>query len=306
MVLLLLVALLAPEARPAWAVTIVPIKFLFNITADFNEPSDVAVSKAGRIYVVDGVNDKIKIFRSDGSAVSSFGEPGNSAGQFNSPLGIDVDGAGNIYIADTGNSRIQVFTPEGDFIQAINLPPKNGHRSDPTDVAADGTRNRLYVVDNDNHRYLVYDLMSRNLITVAGRPGEGELMFRYPFFAALNQEGFLHIVDVINTRVQVINPHGQFVRYIGGWGVEKGHFFRPKGVAVDNRSRVYVSDSYMGVVQVFESSGRFVGVLGDAKQRAIIRFKTPTGMFIDEHNRLFVVEMLAQQIGVYRIDTGDR
>ena len=117
-------------------------------------------------------------------------------------------------------------------------------------------------MDNDHHRFLVYDLATRHLVTAIGRPGEDKLMFRYPFLAALNHQNYLHIVDVINTRVQVISPQGEFVRYIGAWGVEKGHFFRPKGVAIDGTNRVYVSDSYMGVVQVFESWGEFVGVAG--------------------------------------------
>jgi len=159
------------------------------------------------------------------------------------------------------------------------------------------------VVDNDNHRFLIYDLSTLRLIKTVGQPGEDELMFRYPFFIALNQEQVLHIVDVINTRVQVVNPDGQFVRYIGGWGVEKGLFFRPKGIAIDRKDRVYVSDSYMGVVQVFESWGEFYGVLGDAGKNEVKKFKTPVGMFIGDNNLLYVVEMLAQQVSVYRIET---
>ena len=133
--------LLGLPATSGWAVTIVPIKFLFNITADFDEPSDVAVSGMGRIYVVDGVNNTVKVFQSNGRALSAFGEQGNAPGQFNDPLGIDVDGAGNIYIADTGNSRVQVFTPDGEFRSAIDLPDDKGESADPTDVAVDSAAN---------------------------------------------------------------------------------------------------------------------------------------------------------------------
>jgi len=138
-------------------------------------------------------------------------------------------------------------------------------------------------------------------IKTIGGPGENKLRFRYPFLMALDKKQYLYIVDVINTRVQVVNPDGLFVMYIGGWGVDKGHFFRPKGVAVDTQNRVYVSDSYMGVIQVFDTFGQFYGVLGNAHKREVKKFRTPTGMFIDDHNRLYVVEMLAQQVSVYRI-----
>jgi len=299
----LLLFLVVPPTAPALAVNIVHIGFLYRILSDFKEPSDVAVSKSGKIYVVDGVNNKIKIFNPNGAALSNFGEEGNGNGQFRYPLGIDVDNSGKIYIADSGNSRVQIFNPNTAFSAKIVLPGVRDRPSDPTDVAVDTSRNRLYVVDNDNHRYLIYDLSTLSLIKTVGEPGEGKLMFRYPFLIALDKSQFLYIVDVINTRVQVVDPNGQFVRYVGGWGVEKGHFFRPKGVAIDPKGRIYVSDSYMGVIQVFDRWGNFYGVLGDTGKDKVKKFKTPTGMFIDDHNRLYVVEMLAQQVSVYRIET---
>jgi hypothetical protein len=59
----------------------------------------------------------------------------------------------------------------------------------------------------------------------------------------------------------------------------------------------------MGVVQVFESWGEFYGVLGEAAKNEVKKFKTPVGMFIGDNNLLYVVEMLAQQVSVYRIET---
>lgn len=300
----LLLALLVSPSAPALAVKIVHVHLLYKISSDFKEPSDVAVSKNGRIHVVDGVNNQIKLFKPSGERLGEFGAAGSVEGQFRYPLGIDVDDMGKIYVADAGNSRVQIFGPDAVFSAKIDLPALNGKAADPTDVAVDESRKRLYVVDNDNHRFLIYDLSTLKLIKTVGKPGEDQLMFRYPFLMALNQKHVLHIVDVINTRVQVVTPDGRFVRTIGGWGVEKGHFFRPKGVAIDRDGRVYVSDSYMGVVQVFDSRGAFYGVLGDAGKNEVRRFKTPTGMVIDDNNRLYVVEMLAQQVSVYRIEIG--
>ncbi len=300
-VLWLLVAL--PLAA-APAVLIVPIRFLFNITNDFQQPSDVAVSNSGRIYVVDGVNNAIKVCGPSGRPLSTFGNSGNGDGQFRHPLGIDVDRSGKIYVADSGNHRVQIFDPDAAFSVKIDLPGKKDKPADPTDVAVDSDRSRLYVVDNDNHRFFIYDLSTLKLIKTVGAPGERELEFRYPFFMALNKKKDLFIVDVINTRVQEISPQGRFISYVGGWGVEKGHFFRPKGVAVDRSDRVYVSDSYMGVIQVFDPQGKFSGVLGESGRKTIRRFITPAGLFIDAHNRLYVVEMKANRVGVYQIGTG--
>jgi len=287
---------------PALGIKRINVKHLFDMTANLNAASDVCVSKDGRIYVVDGVNHKIRIFNRNGKFLSSFGTKGSGNGEFRFPLGVDIDNSGKVYIADSGNHRIQIFSPEGKFIAKINIPSKDKHPADPTDVVVDDSRNRCYIVDNDNHHILVYDLSNRKLIKTYGSPGAGKLAFRYPFFITLDKDKYLYIVDVINTRIQVLNPEGLFVAFIGGWGVEKGEFFRPKGVAIDQNNRVYVSDSYMGVIQIFDSNGEFFAVVGDPAKGAPKKFKTPVGLFIDKNNRLYVVEMLANRVSVYHIE----
>ncbi|MBI4682811.1 MAG: NHL repeat-containing protein [Nitrospirae bacterium] len=284
---------------PAFGIRLTYVKHLFDITHDFSQPSDVSVSKDGHIYVVDGVNNVIKVFNQSGKFVYSFGSKGPLNGQFKFPLGIDVSSSGKVYVADSGNHRIQIFGPTGNYLNQIKLHSKI-KPADPTDVAANESLNRLYVADNDNHYILVYDLSNMQLLQTLGAPGIEEREFRYPFQLAFDNHKYIYITDVVNTRVQVFNPDGQFVTVIGGWGVEKGQFFRPKGVAVDKNNRVYVSDSYMGVIQVFKNNGEFYSAIGDPEKNSVKKFVTPAGLFID-NNLLFVVEMFADKISVYKI-----
>lgn len=300
-ILLPSIALVILFETPVHGVRLTNVKLLFEMRHQLSEPSDVAVSKEGRIYVVDGVNNRIRIFDRNGGSLSSFGRKGSGNGEFRFPLGIDISGSGRVYIADSGNHRIQIFDPDGGFIAKIRIPSKGKHLADPTDIAVNEADNRCYVVDNDNHRILVYDLSSLNLLKTFGSPGTQKRAFRYPFLMTLDKDRYLYIVDVINTRVQVLNSEGLFVSFIGGWGVEKGEFFRPKGVAIDKNERVYVSDSYLGVIQVFNSTGEFHSVIGDPANRKIKKFKTPMGILIDHSDRLYVVEMLANKVGVYSI-----
>ena len=299
-VICLAIATLKP-VRPAFAIRLINVRLLFELTAELDKPSDVSVSKDGQIYVVDGVNHRIRIFSQKGKLVSSFGIKGSGDGEFGSPLGIDIGNSGKVYIADSGNHRVQIFTSRGKFIAKINIPPKDNHPADPTDVVVDESRNRCYVVDNDNHRLLAYDLATFKLLKTYGTPGTGKLAFRYPFLIAMDKEKYIYIVDVINTRIQVLNPEGRFARVIGGWGVEIGEFFRPKGVSVDKNGKVYVSDSYMGVIQVFDSTGEFFAAVGDPEKGDVRKFKTPAGLFIDFQDNLYVVETLANKVSVYRI-----
>ena len=288
-------------SNPVYGMRLTAVKHLFDLTYNFNFPSDVAVSSDGKIYVVDGVNSAIKVFNQSGEYLFSFGREGSRDGEFRLPLGVGIDSSNKVYIADSGNHRIQIFNPGGGYLSKINLPSRKGKPADPTDVAVDDSRNRCYIVDNDNHYILVYDLLTLELLATYGSQGTDKLNFRYPFLIDLDKDKYLYVVDVINTRIQVLNPEGLFVSFIGGWGVEKGKFFRPKGIAIDKENRVYVSDSYMGVVQVFKTNGELLSAVGDSVNGKAKKFNTPVGLFVDDQNRLYVVEMAAQKVSVFHI-----
>lgn len=277
-------------------------KSLFTIKSNFSQPSDVVVGNNGKIYVLDGVNNKVKVFNKKGALLSSFGGTGKGKGKFNSPLGIGIDAADKIYVADSGNHRVQVFSPDGKYLSQLSTDAnkKRVKPSDPTDVAVNSTLNRCYVVDNDNHCLLIYDLEKGELLSTHGTMGMEKREFRFPFLLDINQEGNLYIVEVINTRVKVLDPEGNYLSTMGNWGVEKGEFYRPKGIATDAKNRVFVSDSYLGIIQVFDKDGDFLFVLGDEKG-TIMQFETPTGLFIDKNMRLYVVEMLADRVSVLRL-----
>ncbi len=261
-------------------------------------PSDAALGPGGELYVVDGVRHRIVVFDANGKIRSTWGGLGSAPGKFSYPLGIAAGPDGTLYVADTGNRRIQAFTSGGKFLKEVRAPSRSGGADklpDITDVAIDPELNRLYMADNDNHRILVYDLSKGTFLEDLGKPGKARLMFRFPFLITVAPGGYLLVVETINTRVQVINSRGIFVSFIGAWGVQPGQLFRPKGVAVCD-DRVFVSDSYLGRVQVFTLAGKFLGVLGDSTGRPM-EFTTPTGIAADpKRKRICVVEMKADQV----------
>ena len=58
-------------------VPIIKARHLYNIESGFLHPSDVSVGPQGNIYVVDGVNNRVKIFNKKGAYLSSFGSKGS-------------------------------------------------------------------------------------------------------------------------------------------------------------------------------------------------------------------------------------
>ncbi len=125
---------------PASRINLTSVKFLFDITHDFSQPSDVAVSKEGMIYVVDGVNNCVKAFNAKGAFIFSFGKKGHQNGRFLNPLGAAVDTTGRVYIADSGNRRIQIFDSKGKFISKFKVSSKGNKPADPSDIAVDESR----------------------------------------------------------------------------------------------------------------------------------------------------------------------
>ena len=82
-----------------------------------------------------------------------------------------------------------------------------------------------------------------------------------------------------------------------------GRLFRPKGIAIydqDDQSFIYVSDSYTGIIQVFESTGKYYGILskGDSE---FLRLTTPVGLAFDSKGFLYVVQMTLNKVSVFKI-----
>lgn len=279
------------------------VKYLFTIATKsgkpLKQPSGAVVAKDGRIYVMDGVNNRVAVFNPSGDFLFDFGRGGDEKGEFSFPLGIAVDRANRVYVADSGNSRVQVFSHDGDFLYNIDLP-KVSKAADPTDLVVSEDGKLLYIVDNENHRIIYFNLSERKIVNTVGKMGMRGGEFRWPFSIALDKEGSQYVVDVMNTTVRVINNEGRFTFDIGSWGVNSGEFFRPKGVAVDSKGRVYVSDSFVGVVQVFDKEGKFLYVISEEPGK-IKKFVTPARLYIDKEDRLFVTEMFANKISVYKL-----
>jgi len=298
-VLVSVAGLFAAMPAALQAYTVYPAKVLFEITRDFLQPSDIAIGKDHQIYVLDGVNNCVKVFNAQGLFMFAFGGKGSQPGQFNSPLGIAADKEGRICVADSQNHRVQIFKPGGEWLRTVDIIPVEGDRpSDPTDVAIDEFKQQMYVVDNDNHHVLVYDLNGYNQIASWATQGERRDQLQYPFLIAVGMDSSVFVVDVINTRVQVYSPAGEVMATIGGFGIDLGQFYRPKGVCVSPESEIFVSDSYLGVIQVFNRYGNLKGVIGDEKGD-VLKWQTPVGIAVDDRRRLYVVDMIANQVKVY-------
>ena len=253
-------------------------------------PTDVAAGAGGQLFVVDGGNNRIVSIDETGAVVSAFGSQGRGDAELDGPVGIGIDGKGRVHVADRGNRRIQVFAEDGTYLYPVPLFV-DGTRIEPVDVAVNKEGTELYVTAADRHEVIVFDWKGNVLRRWGGR-GEEPGQFFHPATIEISAE-MVYVIDVLNARVQCFYPDGRVVRVIGKRGAGPGTFFRPKGIAIDSSGRVFVSDSYFGVVQAFEKNGQFLYALGEAGRPTV--FRAPVGMTAIEGD-LAIVEMLGGSV----------
>ncbi len=293
------ILLLMPTGR-LWAMRCIQSEIQQEIApADVDQPSDIAVGPQGRIYLVDGVNNRIVVLAADGTPAFTFGRGGDKPGELKHPVGIDISKNGRVFIADTGNHRIQVFDPAGKFLYMFPVNTAPGEKpAAPVDVLALERKDYVYVSDRNNHKIKVHRHNGAFVFEWGGF-GEERGRFRYPGILAADQYNRIYVVDVLNTRVQQFDPDGNFITAIGTWGVSPGELYRPKGVVVDKADRVYITDSFMECIQAFTDVGGFLGVVCDGNTKR--DFTTPVGIAVDTAGRLLVVEMRANRIVIVKV-----
>ncbi len=268
-------------------------------------------SKDYQVYVADRVNNRIQVFDSAGNFLRKFGSKGSADGQFDAPTGIAVDSGGNVYVTDIWNHRIQVFDNSGNFLRKFGSKGSgNSQFGAPNGIAVDGSGN-VYVIDNWNHRVQVFD-SSGNFLRKFGSKGSGNGEFKNVYAVAVDGSGNVYVTDTdwnfsgnssdhgrLESRVQVFDSAGNFLRKWGSYGSGNGEFKHPHGIAVDSSGNVYVDDSYNHRVQVFDSAGNFLRKFG-SKGSADGQFKTPVhGPAVDGSGNVYVSDLHNHRVQVF-------
>lgn len=127
-------------------------------SASFNYPTDVALSAKGVLYVADGYNDRVQVFKRDGRLSHKWGGPfainihGPFNGWFATVTSLAIGPRGNIFAADFYNHRIQKFAPDGTFLTSFGRKGSaEGEFLYPV-AAAVADDGRVFVADYGNNR----------------------------------------------------------------------------------------------------------------------------------------------------------
>jgi len=218
------------------------------LTDRFLQPEGIAVDRAGSIYVVDSLNDRVMKLSPSGRFRARLGKHGSSAGEWVQPWGIAAGGA-DVFVVDQGNYRIQRYSPGGRYRGRFgSFGRRRGQFVTPYGVAATPAGDRVYVTDLIRHRVMAFSRRGR-LLAEWGGPGVRPGTFLKPAGVAVGRDGTVFVADRCNKRVQRFSRTGRFIESFGERVLQA-----PTFLALDRAGDVYVSD-YHRVVK-FAPSGR--------------------------------------------------
>ena len=93
--------------------------------------------------------------------------------------------------------------------------------------------------------------------------------FGYPTDVVIDKAGNFYVAEYgENDRIQVFSPEGKWLRQWGGHGYEPGEFLKPRALAIDENDRLFVADSCNHRIQVFDTQGKLLELVGLARRRA--------------------------------------
>lgn len=277
------------------------------------EVAGVATDSLGNVFLFDRGAHPVIVLDRQGRFLRSWGQ-----GRIVHPHGIYVGPDDAVYLTDDFDHTVRKFSPTGQLLLTLGTRGKGsetgastvdyrtirrsaGPFNFPTNVAiaADGS---LYVTDGyGNARVHRFDPAGR-LVASWGEPGAGPGQFRVPHGIAIDRDGVVYVADRENSRVQLFEPDGTFLREWTGLA-------RPCQVCIDREQNVFVAElgyragMFRGnVPRAHETSGGRVSVLdrqgsllarwgGGENPTAAGDFFAPHDVWVDCFDDLYVSEV---------------
>lgn len=88
----------------------------------FGLVESVAVDSAGRIYVLDSLNRRVRIYTPEGELLTETGGEGEGPGEFSSPEDLELTADGRVLVADR-DREVEVFRLEGGRLRFVERFP---------------------------------------------------------------------------------------------------------------------------------------------------------------------------------------
>lgn len=270
-------------------------------SVSLQRPMSVASDGKGKVYVSESEGSNVLVFDFKAKEINRFGGSDYSEA-FEQVNGVYVDAAGNAYASDSRKRKILVVTPENKPLKIIDV---SAHTELIGKFAIDNINKHLVLTDIKKHRIVITD-MEGKLIKSFGSKGDADGLFNFPNAVAIDKDGSIIVCDSLNARIQRFTSKGEFVSKFGRRGDGPGDFSLIKGVAVDSEGHIYVTDGKDHRLSIFSPKGELLLIIGGqfaqtpGSRTALAGFLVPQGVFIDQNDRIYIVDQLNKRIQIFQ------
>lgn len=304
--------LVAPEPLPELIVPNsdlnYPPHYLFSIYG-VDQPVGIALSPDNdQIYVAESGGERlIRVFNRDGDPLNSFAPPKTQQGE-RSPVYMATDSNGRLFVTDRLQHAIFVYDADGSYIDTLLTADLS--LSEYIDRHVGGLQPNTTFAYNVFHSLVYYQI-----------PGYQEETLPAPIFPSrwaplgirIDNSNNVYVTDVQegqNLVHQFDLPAGTVLTSwyqtnqnmaapFGGTGERNGELSYPNAAVTDSHGRIYVSDGNNGRIAVWDANNTFLYNFGGGNGEDALSL--PRGIFIDQNDRLFVVDAVGQDIKVYNV-----
>jgi serine/threonine protein kinase/sugar lactone lactonase YvrE len=246
-------------------------------------PESLALDRRGVLYVADDANSRVVALSPSGQWLGSH----ELTSGFTGPIGgIAVDSRGSLLVTDYGGNHVLRLSGAGRVVGKWGSNPTGPGLTNPQGIAVDPAGN-IDVADQGSNRILQYSSTGK-LRTVL--PVAANAPVVYPYGLAVDRQGSVYVTDQLDAYVFRVSPNGRAVAHWGTAGSGPGQLSAPEGIAVDSRKgRVYVADTNNHRVEVFSSTGKYLG----SSTAGLVR---PADVAVDSGGNVYVADPGSQRI----------
>lgn len=255
-------ALLIPEQAPLLDYVPVPDALVVPDGIEMGASTDVAFDSRGHLYVLTRGTSPVMEFDAEGRFVRAFGE-----GLFARTHGLFVDADDNIWVTDVREQVVVKFNQAGEVQMTLGTrgeagdwDERTGSRSfnEPNDVVV-APSGEFFVVqghmpgDRGDARVLKFAADGTFLMSWGGKGSEPG-KFQVAHGIALDADGLLWVTDRENSRIEIFDQDGGFVREIAYAGL-------PCGLDIGERY-IFMVNGFTGQILQMDLDGSVLAAMG--------------------------------------------
>jgi DNA-binding beta-propeller fold protein YncE len=175
---------------------------------------------------------------------------------YRQPTSVLPNADGSVWVVAYGSNEIVRIDVNG-IIRDRKRGPLNGFDR-PYDITR-GLDGRLYLSEFRGGRVSVLN-SNGDWLSYIGTRGLGQGQLVGPQHLAIDEDGYLYVVDYGNRRISKFDPDGVFILSFGQRSSVFPGMLSPTGIAVVD-GRIYAADSSAKVIYMFDPNGNYLGRL---------------------------------------------